>query len=387
VRRYEQSFAVAFDYPVYFLRNALAPTCEVLAEVLDRRGGPRPHNLMVFIDSGVADAHPGTVAALDVWTSARADRVRLLDRPAVVSGGENAKNGWNDVRRVMESLGRHHMCRQSCVLAIGGGGVLDMVGFAVSLVHRGLRLVRMPTTVLSQNDGGVGVKTGMNEHGAKNYAGTFSPPFAVINDSTFLTTLRPSDWIGGVAEAFKVAIIEDAPFLAFLLSNADRLRERDLGAMEEVVFRCATLHLDHIRNGGDPFEFGSSRPLDFGHWSAHQIEVLSDFAMPHGLAVSVGVALDTAYAARTGLIPQSDAERIVAGLRACGLPVWSEQLDRRDARGGPAVFDGLDSFREHLGGRLTLAMPKPVGSRCEIHDVDRAEMERAMAWLRTRQEA
>jgi 3-dehydroquinate synthase len=379
---YEQSFAVSFDYPVHFVHNAFAPENGLLASILDRRGGEKPHKLMVFVDAGVAGGHPGLVGDIETNAARHADRIRLVEAPAVVAGGEHAKNGWGDVRRIMESLGRHHMCRQSAVLAIGGGSVLDMVGFAVSLVHRGLRIVRAPSTVLAQNDAGVGVKTGMNEHDAKNYAGTFAPPFAVINDAALLPTLPQEHWIGGVSEAFKVAVIKDAAFLDDLVKGAKRLRNRDLKAMEDVVYRCAVLHLEHIRKAGDPFEMGSSRPLDFGHWSAHQLEVMSQFAIGHGRSVAIGVALDTVYAARVGLIAEADMRRVVTGLQECGLPVWHECMDRRGARGELEIFAGLDRFREHLGGELTLAMPHPIGRQTEVHEVDRRVMEQAIASLK-----
>ena len=386
LRTYEQAFSVPFDYPVHFGRDLLGVENDLLATVLERRGGTRPHKLMVFVDAGLSEARPGLVQAVRAWTERRPSLVATPESPLLVSGGEHAKNGWSDVRRVMEALGRHHICRQSTVLAIGGGSVLDMVGFAVSIVHRGVRLIRMPTTVLSQCDGGVGVKTGMNEHSVKNFAGTFAPPFAVLNDASLLTTLPQPHWIGGVAEAFKVAAIKDADFLDWLVVYAARLRDRDLDLMEQAVYRSAVLHLEHIRRGNDPFEFGSSRPLDFGHWAAHQIEVMSSFAMGHGQAVAVGVALDTVYAAYAGFVAEADMRRLVSGLLACGLPVWHESLERRSGAGAPAIFDGLEAFREHLGGSLTLAMPCPFGKQREIHEVDRACMERAMGWLKTVQQ-
>ncbi|MFW6133345.1 MAG: 3-dehydroquinate synthase, partial [Planctomycetota bacterium] len=260
--------------------------------------------------------------------------------------------------------------RQSFVVAVGGGALLDMVGFAASIVHRGLRLVRVPTTTLGQNDAGIGVKNGMDEHGQKNFVGTFAPPFAVVNDATFLTTLRDRDWIGGAAEAFKVAIIKDAAFFDFLCDRAGALRRRDLPAMEALVRRCALLHLEHIRDGGDPFEFGSARPLDFGHWSAHRLETLSRYRMGHGQAVAVGIALDTMYAARKRLLTEAQAERISAALSACGLPVWCDELGARDADGRLEVLAGLEQFREHLGGRLCVTLPDGIGRRIEVHELD-----------------
>lgn len=134
-----------------------------------------------------------------------------------------------------------------------------MVGFVTALVHRGLRLVRMPTTVLAQNDAGVGVKNGMNEHGVKNFLGTFAPPFAVVNDAAFLETLPDEHWRGGISEAFKVAIIKDRAFFEFLVRSAPRLRAREANAMEALVKRCAVLHLEHIASSGDPFEIWGRR--------------------------------------------------------------------------------------------------------------------------------
>ena len=167
--------------------------------------------------------------------------------------------------------------RHSSVIAIGGGAMLDVVGFAAAITHRGVRLIRMPTTVLAQNDAGIGVKNGVNYLGKKNFLGSFAPPFAVINDFTLLYTLRPQQWRDGTAEAVKVALIRDRAFFEWIEANAARLVERDSTAFRFLIRRCAELHLEHITAGGDPFERGSARPLDFGHWSAHKMESLSQF--------------------------------------------------------------------------------------------------------------
>jgi 3-dehydroquinate synthase len=302
--------------------------------------------------------------------------------PLVVPGGENAKNGWNTVRELMTLAGAEHLDRHSYLVAVGGGSVLDMAGFAASLVHRGLRLVRVPTTVLSQNDAGVGIKNGMNAGGAKNFAGTFAPPFAVIDDFDFLKTLPQREWIGGVSEAFKVAIIKDKRFFGSLCRHAADLRDRNQAVMEKVVRTTAALHLRHIATSGDPFEFGSARPLDFGHWAAHRLELLSDFPLGHGPAVAVGIALDSTYAMLKKFITPEEREAIVRGLAACGLPVWSPLLERCGAGGGPDVLAGIEQFREHLGGRLCITLPAPVGAKREVHTLNVALVKRAAALLK-----
>jgi 3-dehydroquinate synthase len=256
-----------------------------------------------------------------------------------------------------------------------------MIGFAASLVHRGVRLIRVPTTVLAQNDAGVGVKNGMDEHGMKNFVGTFAPPYAVLNDSDFLPTLDDKYWLGGLSEAYKVAIIKDRALLDFLAENAEALRNRDMAAMEHVIRRAAILHLEHIAGNGDPFEFGTARPLDFGHWSAHRLEVQSNYALGHGQAVAIGIALDTYYAWRTGLLTPDECDFILTAMRETGLPIWSQVLEHRDENGELDILRGLKEFQEHLGGRLTITLPNHLGEKTEVHDMDARIIQDAVVYL------
>jgi 3-dehydroquinate synthase len=271
--------------------------------------------------------------------------------------------------------------RQSYVVAVGGGALLDLVGLATALIHRGLRLVRVPTTVLAQNDAGVGVKNGIDAWSTKNLIGTFAPPYAVINDYDFLDLLDEVDWRGGIAEAFKVAIIKDRVFFESLCRAAPALMRRDRAAMEFLVKRCAELHLAHIREGGDPFEMGSARPLDFGHWLAHQLEILSGYRVRHGQAVSVGMAVDCLLAESIGWLTGAEAGAVLDGLRSAGLPIWDDALDRRQPDGRRQIMEGLESFREHLGGQLTLTLPRGLGARDEVHEVDLVRLERVFERL------
>lgn len=376
---YHQKFSVSFEYPVHFTRNVFDPANGILAGLIQGSNGAA--KAVVYIDSGVVEAHSGIIDVIKAYFEAHSDSMRLVRDPVIVPGGESCKNGWDGVRRVMTELGEFKICRQSYVIAVGGGSVLDMIGFAAALVHRGVRLIRLPTTVLAQNDAGVGVKNGMNEHGVKNFVGTFAPPWAIVNDAAFLESLEDENWCGGISEAFKVAIIKDEKFLRFLTKNAVALRNRDIGLMEELVRRCAFLHLDHIRTNGDPFEFGSARPLDFGHWAAHKLEVMSGFSLGHGQAVAIGMAMDSVYAMKQGMISNEDMELILKGLVESGLPVWSPLLERKDRKGVPEVLAGIEDFREHLGGVLCITLPKPVGSKVEVHSMDCGLIEEAIEFL------
>lgn len=383
VEVFNEAISVSYRYPVYFCRDIFAPAQGLLATLLTDSQPGRPARALAYVDEGLAAATPGLLARIVAYFDAHAARCVLARPPALVPGGEVTKTAWTSVQQILSDAGSAHLCRHSYVLAVGGGSALDMIGFSASLIHRGVRVLRVPTTVLAQCDAGIGVKTGMNAQGMKNFAGTFAPPHAVLNDFDFLKTLPDTHWTGGVAEAFKVAIIKDAGFFGDLCRNARALARRDEGAMADAIKRAAVLHLDHIRTGGDPFEFGAARPLDFGHWAAHRLEVLSHFTFGHGQAVAVGIALDSCYAARQGLISRDERDAILAGLRACGLPVWTPLLLTGLTPGRPEVLRGIDEFREHLGGVLTVTLPLGIGCKTEVHEMDESVVLRALDDLRT----
>jgi 3-dehydroquinate synthase len=279
------------------------------------------------------------------------------------------------------------MDRHSFVLVVGGGSVQDAAGFAAATAHRSLRIVRMPTTVLAQNDSGVGVKNGINAFGVKNFLGTFVPPFAVINDVRFLERLPARDRIAGLAEAVKVALIRDAEFFSWLEAHAAPLAAGDLDTTATMIRRSAELHMHHIASGGDPFEQGSARPLDFGHWAAHKLEALTAHELRHGEAVAIGLLLDSRYAMEIGLLSVPAFERIVTLLARLGLKGWHDALAARDPSGRLAVLVGLDDFREHLGGDLTITLIRDIGHAVDLHAMDESRIETVLAWMRTRHRA
>lgn len=379
-----QAFSVNYEYPVVFTRGLFSPSNSALQEVVDRLGETRRHRVVAFVDDGMTAARPGLAAEIEAWFAARPGVFDLVAPPRPAPGGERCKNNAQVISDLLAVLAVHKMDRHSFVLAVGGGAVLDGVGFATALFHRGLRLIRAPTTVLAQNDAGVGVKNAINFLQTKNLLGTFAPPFAVLNDLDFLRTLPAAAWTDGIAEAFKVAIIKDAVFFHRLCGLAPRLGARDEAAMEELVVRCAELHLEHIRSNGDPFEFGRARPLDFGHWSAHKLEQMSGYEVSHGAAVAIGIALDSLYALAKGWIAAPEYGAIHDGLRRAGFTLWHPLLERRTAGGALEIIDGLREFQEHLGGELCITMPRGLGDKFEIHEMDHALVEAAIAGLRAR---
>ena len=372
------------EHRLIFTRDVFALDNLVLAELLTPREPGENVRAMVFWDAGLQTAFPSIGEKIARWFAARSDRMWLAAPPISVPGGEGVKNDFRQLERVWLAMNAAGMCRHSYVIAVGGGAVLDMVGFASATAHRGIPLVRVPTTSLSQGDGGVGVKNGVNYFGKKNWLGSFGVPHAIVNDVLFLHALPLRERRAGLIEAVKVALIRDASFLDFIGARVDELAAFEPAPFEAVIRESARQHIEHIATAGDPFERGSARPLDFGHWSAHKLEQMSDFHVSHGESVAIGMALDVIYARRSGLLPEAIAEKILGILQRLGFTLYTSVLEERGDDGRYKVVHGLDEFREHMGGRLTIPMIRAPGDRVDLHAIDTSIVEAAIGELRTR---
>jgi 3-dehydroquinate synthase len=381
---HEQRFSVDFEYPVVFCRGALSAAEPSLAWCISRLEPDRRHPVFAVLDAGLVAARPTLAGDVERYIAAYSSQLQLTAPPLTLPGGEAVKNDPALISDLLARLAEARLDKQGTLLIIGGGAVLDAAGYAGSTTHRGVRVVRMPSTVLSQNDAGVGVKTSINAFGAKNFLGTFAPPFAVLNDVELLATLPLRDVRAGLAEAVKVALIRDVGFFEWLEQNAAALRDGDLGLLEVAVRRCAELHLRHIATGGDPFERGSARPLDYGHWAAHKLETLTHHELRHGEAVSIGMALDACYAVAKGLLAPAAQGRLFKLLTALGLPTFDPMLVA-EAQGKSVILEGLREFREHLGGALCVTLLTGIGSGIEVRDMDPELIRSSIAWLKSHQ--
>lgn len=368
-------FHVPFRYPVHFTTGLFSIGNPLLAETIGAEEIGLPRKVLFVVDRGVVKHRPALIPAIEAYCGRHGAVMNSVSPPLILTGGEEAKNRPEYVATLHRAIDQGGLCRHAFLVAIGGGALIDMAGYAAATAHRGIRLIRVPTTVLAQNDAAVGVKNSVNAFGKKNFLGTFSPPFAVLNDALFLKTLSHRDWRSGLAEAVKVALVKDPAFFALLEEKAPLLVARDPRAMEQAVHRCAALHVGHITSNGDPFESGSSRPLDFGHWSAHKLERLSGFTLRHGEAVAVGIALDATYSHLAGFLDRAAWERILALLSALRLSCYRPELRH------PDLTDGLAEFREHLGGPLTLLLLEGIGRPIEVHRIDPALLREGIALL------
>ena len=375
---------VSFEYQVHFTRNVLDPGNPLLAEIAAEQAGDLPARALVVADQGLADRTPGLLPSIDRYCACHSPRLALAGPPQLVPGGEAAKSRHRLVGALHAAIDRADLCRHSYLVAIGGGAVLDLAGYAAATAHRGIRLIRLPTTVLAQNDAGIGVKNGINAFGKKNWIGTFAIPHAVVNDAAFLSTLSDRDWRSGIAEAVKVALIKDEAFFEHLEASVEDLARRDGPAMERLIHRCAQLHLEHIATSGDPFERRSARPLDFGHWAAHRLEQLTAHRLRHGEAVAIGIALDATYSRLAGFLDPGQWTRIVDVLLAAGFDLWVPELslDLDEPGSRRCLLAGLDEFRQHLGGRLTISMLHRIGGGFDVHEVSDDLVRESVAVLR-----
>ncbi len=368
---------VKYVHRVRFARGIFEPHNTVLPDTI-RHALPEdiPARVLVCLDAGVLAEWPDLPETIATHAANHTGTLCPTGPVHVVPGGEHAKNDPAVLRGVLDAIDARGLCRRSIVLAIGGGAVLDVVGYAAATAHRGVRLVRCPTTTLAQGDSGIGVKNGVNAFGKKNYLGAFDVPLAVINDLAFLETLDDRDWRNGFSEAVKVGLIKDRTLFDDLCAAATTIAARDMDQAAAVLQRSCTLHFNHICCGGDPFELGWARPLDFGHWAAHKLEQMSDFDLRHGEAVAIGIALDVAYGALTGMI----GWEVVAAVHRClsdlGFALFDERLRQPDT-----LLEGLHEFREHLGGRLAIPMLESVGQATVVHDIDPTQVRSAIDYL------
>lgn len=370
----DRTINVPFTHRFRTTRSVFSPDNQTLEGLLT--GAPRA---LFVIDDGVAEAWPELGREIAGFVE-RAG-LPVPRAPLVVPGGEVIKNDRTHLDAVLAEIERAQLCRRSCLVVIGGGAVLDTAGFAAAIAHRGVRLVRLPTTTLAQCDSGVGVKNGVNAFGKKNFLGAFTPPWAVINDADFLTTLTDRDWRSGFSEAVKVALIKDAALFEEIEQRADDIAARNLEPSLDILNRSAKLHLDHITEGGDPFETELARPLDFGHWAAHRLESMTGYEIRHGEAVAIGLALDITYSRLAGHLHARDCERCLACLESLGFTLIHPAMQ------DPALLSGLEEFREHLGGEFTITLLNRIGEGFDAHQMDPNLIARAVGELFVRTQA
>ena len=365
----EYSFSIDYQHQVFFSQAIFDPHNTILSSLLTNYNTQGTPKVLLVIDDQVIQKNPLLKSTIHQYFRSLSQKIAycgLLEYP----GGETLKNDLTHLKNLYKKIEEKKLCRHSFLIAVGGGALLDMVGFVATTAHRGILHIRIPTTSLSQGDGGVGVKNGINFLGKKNFIGGFSTPVAVINDSQFLETLTYPQLREGFIEALKVAIIRDAKFFQEIQNRVPALLRRDPPSIHWLIKKSAQHHIEHITKSADPFEKKSSRPLDFGHWIAHRLETLSSFVITHGQAVAIGMAVDVLYSSLIGYLPKADTKAILALITQLGFDTYHPKLIQKNRSGHYDILTGLEEFREHLGGTLSICLLREIGNPIEVDHMD-----------------
>ncbi|MEZ6136219.1 MAG: 3-dehydroquinate synthase [Pirellulaceae bacterium] len=374
-KQFDIEFSVPMVHRLRFTHDCFGEDFGVIHELLEP-GATDAARVQVWVDEGLLTWDASLCARITDCLE-NGSHARLVAPVCCLPGGEAVKNDPQIVDSLLAAFHRDNLDRRSYVLVVGGGAVLDTVGYAAAIAHRGIRLIRVPTSTLAQADSGVGVKNAVNWFGKKNWKGTFATPWAVVNDERLLAGLSDRDYRCGFSEAVKVALLKDAEFFEYLAEAAEAIGAREQPMAGRALRESVLLHLAHITRGGDPFELQQARPLDFGHWSAHKLEAITNYGVRHGEAVAIGVAVDVAYSHLRHGLSQSIVERTFATLSGLQLPLWHAALNE------DTIFDGLEEFRQHLGGELTITLIQDVARPIDVHSIDKVAMREAMAMVAT----
>ncbi len=373
----KQSFKVKFNYNIYFTKKIFDKKNKILVNSINTNNNIIK-NTIIFIDKNVHKKHKKLTKEINNYFDFHNNKIKLKCNPILISGGEKSKNHNILLKIIYKLLNKYKICRHSYIIAIGGGAILDLIGYVASTAHRGINLIRIPTTVLSQNDSGIGVKNGINLLNKKNFIGNFAIPTVVINDNIFLKTLDDRSWRSGIAEALKVALIKDYDFFKFIKENTDKLNSRNMKVMDKLIYKCAYIHAKHISKNGDPFERQSSRPLDFGHWAAHKLESLTKYKILHGEAVAIGIALDSTYSYIIKYLSKNEWKEIINTIINLGFKIYIKEMEMISNNNEKTIFEGLNEFQEHLGGTLTITILKKIGLGININNIDRKVFEKSI---------
>lgn len=354
------------SYDVRIGPGLIARAGDEIAPLLSR---PR---VAVLTDERVAALHlPALTAALD--------RAGIRSSALALPAGEATKS-WDHLGRAVEWLLAERIERRDIVIALGGGVIGDLAGFAAAILRRGVRFVQLPTTLLAQVDSSVGGKTGINSPHGKNLIGAFHQPSLVLADTDVLATLPDRDFRAGYGEVVKYGLLGDADFFAWLEENGPKLR-RDRDALIHAVAHSVAMKAAIVAR--DETEQGDRALLNLGHTFGHALEAATGYSdrLLHGEGVAIGCALAFDLSARLGLCPQEDPSRVAAHLAAMQMPSRLSDIpgDLPDDAGLIALM-GQD--KKVVDGRLRLILARGIGQAVVASDIDPAAIAATLAQAR-----
>jgi len=355
-----QTLTVALDkrsYPIHIGPGLLARADLIVERLPQRRAA-------LITNSTVAPLYAGALAR-----ALEARGVAVVD--ITLPDGEQYKD-WATLNRIFNALLENRCERGTALVALGGGVVGDLAGFAAAVYQRGVPYIQVPTTLLAQVDSAVGGKTAINHPLGKNMVGAFYQPLAVISDTDTLATLPPRELSAGIAEVVKYGAIRDPAFFDWLEANMDRLVRREPEALAYAIERSCAIKAEIV--AGDERETGERALLNFGHTFGHAIETALGYGeWLHGEAVAAGMVLAARLSVRLGLFAEHDAARISALLARAGLPV------RAPALGGERYLELMGHDKKVQAGHIRFVLVRRMGEAFVTADVPRAALDEILA--------
>jgi 3-dehydroquinate synthase len=358
----------ARSYPIHIEAGLLGRAGPLLGPLV--RAKPEGRRLVVVTDETVAGLHLETLKA-----ALAAEGIEAV--PVVLPAGEGTKS-WRELAQLCEALLAHGVERRDVVVALGGGVIGDLTGFATSILRRGCGFVQIPTTLLAQVDSSVGGKTAINAAAGKNLIGSFHQPAKVLIDPAVLSTLPKRELRAGYAEVVKYGLLGNAAFFEWCEANAAALLAGDADVQAGAIAASCRAKAETV--AADERETGDVRALlNLGHTFGHAFEAEAGFSdrLLHGEGVALGMALAFDFSARTGLCPPADAERVRAHLAAQGfeLNIAALGLAAPPAR----LLAHMMQDKKVEAGRLTLILARGIGKAFVAHDVPQADVEAFLA--------
>ena len=329
----------------------------------------RRKRVVVISDETVAGLH---LDALRDGLAANGISMEALALPP----GEGTKC-WAELTRSVDWLLDRKVERNDVVVALGGGVIGDLVGFAAAILRRGVRFVQIPTSLLAQVDSSVGGKTGINVAQGKNLIGAFHQPALVLADTAVLGTLQPRDFLAGYGEVVKYGLLGDAAFFDWLEEQGPALAAGDMGARVEAVRRSVQMKADIVMR--DETEQGERALLNLGHTFCHALESATGYGdrLLHGEGVAIGCALAFELSARLGLCAQEDPSRVRAHLKQMGMKTDLSDIDG-DLPGADALLDLMAQDKKVVDGELRFILARGIGDAFVTGDVPRHEVRKLL---------
>jgi 3-dehydroquinate synthase len=293
-------------------------------------------------------------------------RVKTLS----VADGEEQKS-LNIASHLYTELNDYHTERTTPIIALGGGVVGDLAGFVAATYMRGIPFLQIPTTFLAQVDSSIGGKVAVNHGILKNMIGAFYQPRLVISDTCTIETLPTKEFVNGMAEVIKTAVIKDNKFFAFIENNLDKINMLDKTTLEEVVFRSASIKVEVVTE--DELDMGLRNILNFGHTIGHAIETVSNFGIKHGHAIAIGMITTAKIAEKIGYFSSNEFMRLKNVLEHSGLPTGITKLNTAK------IIEAMKHDKKIINGKIRFILPKAIGEVFISDEVDLSVVEEVLS--------